>query len=151
ISTTLTVTSGPKARVGRISIKGGEQTFSPEELQDAFHLKTGDEFSGAKVDKGAAGVRSKFTELRFLNTRVTVDRMYDPSTNSVDLNIDIQPGQFALVQTRGFEISKKKLTELVPIFEEAAVDPDLVEEGRVAIRRYMQQEGYFDAEVDFET
>src|SRR5262249_37310493 len=31
------------------------------------------------------------------------------------------------------------------------VDPDLVEEGRVHITRYMQQEGYFDAVVAAET
>src|SRR5262249_46169309 len=30
-------------------------------------------------------------------------------------------------------------------------DPDLVEEGRVRITRYMQQEGYFDAVVSAET
>src|SRR5207249_2354190 len=97
--------------------------------------------------KGVMDVRTKFTELRFLNTRVTSDKMYDATTNTVDLHITVQPGQFALVQPRGFDIGRKKLREIVPIYEEAAVDQDLVEEGRVHITQYMQQEGYFDAMV----
>jgi outer membrane protein insertion porin family len=151
IFVTLKATPGPKAKVGTVRVQGGEQTFKPEELLDAFGLKTGDDVSGSKIDKGVSDVRVKFTELRFLNTRVNVDRMYDGATNTVDINLMIQPGQFALVQTRGFNISNKKLRELVPIYEEAAVDTDLVEEGRVRVTRYMQQEGYFDAMVGAET
>ena len=150
-SVVLKSTPGRRTRVGRISIKGGEQTFTPEELADAFRLKTGDQFSGTELDRGASELRKRFTDLRFLNTRVTVERMFNPATNAVDLNVTVDPGQFALVQARGFDISRNRLSELVPIFEESAVDPDLVEEGRVAITRYMQQEGYFDAVVEAET
>ena len=148
---TLKATPGAKAKVGNVRIQGGEQTFSQKELSDAFGVKAGDDFSATKLDKGVSDLRAKFTELRFLNTRINTERMYEAATNTVNLNINIQPGQFALVQTRGFDISRKKLTELVPIYEEAAVDPDLVEEGRVHITRYMQQEGYFDAVVSAET
>src|SRR5437879_5929901 len=63
----------------------------------------------------------------------------------------VEPGQFTLVETRGFKVSKKRLRELVPVFEEGAVDPDLVEEGRTQILRHMQQEGYFEAVVESET
>jgi outer membrane protein assembly complex protein YaeT len=150
ISVTLNAMPGPRARVGEILIQGGEQTFTQEELFAAFGLKTGEEFSGSKLDEGVAKIRERFTDLRFLNTRVTAGRMYRLDTNTVDLTVNVQPGQFALVQARGFNISRRKLNELVPIFEEAAVDPDLVEEGRVAIMRYLQQEGYFDATVTSE-
>jgi len=151
IFVTLKATPGPKAKVGTVHVEGGEQTFKTEELLDAFGLKKGDDVSGSKIEKGISDVRAKFTELRFLNTRVEAERMYDPDTNTVDINVTIQPGQFALVRTIPFNISDKKLRELVPIYEEAAVDPDLVEEGRVRVTRYMQQEGYFDAVVGVET
>ena len=151
IFVTLKSTPGPKAKVGTVRIEGGEQTFKTEELLDAFGLKRGDDVSGSKIEKGISDVRAKFTELRFLNTRVNADRMYDRETNTVDINVTVQPGQFALVKTIPPNISDKKLRELVPIYEEAAVDPDLVEEGRVRVTRYMQQEGYFDAVVGVET
>jgi outer membrane protein insertion porin family len=147
VSVTLKAMPGTRAKVGQVRIQGGEQTFTEEERLDAFGLKTGDDFSGTRLDRGIANLRSKFTDLRFLNTRVAADRIYNSESNTVDFNVTIQPGQFALVQTRGFDVSRRKLRDLVPIFEEAAVDPDLVEEGRVAITRYMQQQGYFDASV----
>src|SRR5262249_455783 len=110
---TLKITPGAKARIGKVRIQGGEQTFSEEELADEFGLKTGDIFSSAKLDKGVSNIRAKFAELRFLNTRVDASRIFEPATNTVDLNVMIQPGQFALVQTRGFDISAKKVKELV--------------------------------------
>jgi outer membrane protein insertion porin family len=147
---TLMVAPGMKAKVGTVRVHGGEQTFSQKELLDAFNLKSGGEYSASRADKGLTSVRAKFTDLGFLNTKVTQDRSYNKTTNTVDININIEPGQFTLVETPGFKIPKKTLRELVPVFDEGAVDPDLIEEGRVQILRHMQQEGYFDAVVGSE-
>jgi len=148
---TLKADPGPKAKVGTVNVHGGEDTFSHLKIGDAFGLKMGDSFTTAKLDKGISAVRAKFTELDFLNTRVNVDpdpeHAYNATTHTVDLDVTVQPGQFAYVKPIGFDISKKKLRELVPIFEEGAVDRDLVDEGSLAITRYLQQEGHFDAQV----
>ncbi len=144
---TLSVTPGHKAKVGSVRVQGGLQTFSQKELLDAFNFKSGDEYSASRAEKGQANIRAKFSELGFLNTKVTENRMYQSSTNTVDIDVVIEPGQFTLVETPGFKISNKKLRELVPVFEEGSVDEDLVEEGRAQILRYMQQEGYFEAMV----
>src|SRR5438093_1551800 len=144
---TLSITPGNKAKVGIVRIQGGLQTFSQKELLDAFNFKSGNEYTASRAEKGIANIRTKFSDLGFLNTKVTESRMYQQSTNTVDIDIMIEPGQFTLVETPGFKISKKKLRELVPVFEEGSVDEDLVEEGRVQILRYMQQEGYFEATV----
>src|SRR2546427_665688 len=144
---TLRVTPGSKAKVGIVRVQGGLQTFSQKELLDAFNFKSGDEYSASRAEKGLANIRAKFSDLGFLNTKVTESRTYQPSMNTVDIGLMIEPGQFTLVETPGFKISKKKLRELVPVFEEGSVDEDLVEEGRVQILRYMQQEGYFEATV----
>ncbi len=144
---TLNVTPGNKAKVGVVRVQGGLQTFSQKELLDAFNLKSGDEYSSSRAEKGVSGIRTKFSDLGFLNTKVTENRMHQPSTDTVDIDVMVEPGQFTLVETPGFKISTKKLRELVPVFEEGSVDEDLVEEGRVQILRYMQQEGYFEAVV----
>jgi outer membrane protein insertion porin family len=142
--------AGPKARIGDVRLMGGEQTFSNKELLKEVKLKTGDSFSKAKLDKSASDIRAKFTELSFLNTRVTADPIYNASAHTVDLDIRVQPGQFVLVETPGFDISKKKIKELVPFYEEGAVDKDLVDEGGTAIIHYMQEKGYFDASLTSE-
>jgi outer membrane protein insertion porin family len=150
VSVLLNADPGPRARIGNINVKGGEQTFKPEEILDAMKIDPGDDFSSTKLDQGISNVRAKFTKLGFLNTHVNLDQSYSNSMHTVDLNVTVEPGQFTLVETRGYDISTKTLRELVPVFEEGTVDQDLVEEGRVAIDKYMRQRGYFEAEVTSE-
>jgi outer membrane protein insertion porin family len=144
---TLMAVPGMRARVGGVQVHGGVQTFSPKELLDAFSLRSGDEFSSAKMDKALTKIRTKYSDLGFLNTKVTADRDFDKSASVVNLEVMIDPGKFTLIETPGYRISKKTLRELVPVYEEGTVDPDLVEEGRKQILGYVQQKGYFDATV----
>ncbi len=147
---TLKAVPGARSKVGTVQVHGGVQTFSAKELLDDFGMKSGDEYSATKADKGLNKIRTKYTELGFLNTKVSTDRNFNKATNTVNLDLMIDPGQFTLVETLGYKFSKKKLRELVPVFEEGTVDPDLVEEGRTQILRALQQEGYFDAMVTAE-
>ncbi len=147
VRVTLNAEPGPRARIGAVRILGGEQTFSREELLDAFDVDTGSVFVATGLEQGIADLRAKFTDLGFLNTRVEVQRNYDSSANAIDLNVSVEPGPFTLVEARGYDISTDRLRELVPTFEEGTVDPDLVEEGRVEIDRFLQREGYFEAAV----
>jgi outer membrane protein insertion porin family len=148
---TLVAMPGMRAKVGSVQVHGGVQTFSPKELLDAFDLKAGDEFAASKLDKGLTRIRTKYSNLGFLNTKVTAGRNFDRAANVVNLDLMVDPGQFSLIETPGYKISKKTLRELVPIYEEGTVDPDLVEEGRNQILGYLQQKGYFDATVAADT
>jgi outer membrane protein insertion porin family len=47
----------------------------------------------------------------------------------------------------GFKLSQRVLKKLVPIYEEGAVDDDLLNEGRRNIQNHMQTLGYFEASV----
>ena len=150
VTVTLKVDPGAKAKVANVRIQGGEQTFSPEELMDALGIDPGDDFSSTAVEMSVAKVRGKFTDLGFLNTRVNVDQPYLMASHTVDLNVTVEPGQFTLVETRGYDISARNLRELVPVYEEGSVDLDLVEEGRAGIDRHLRQQGYFEAGVTSE-
>src|ERR1019366_6358353 len=45
----------------------------------------------------------------------------------------------------------RTLRKLVPIYQEGAVDEDLLQEGRRALREWFEREGYFDAQVSYTT
>ncbi len=45
-------------------------------------------------------------------------------------------------------MSKARQKQLLPIYEESAVDNDLLNEGAHNIREFLQRQGYFDASVD---
>ena len=139
-----------RARVGHIRFVGGEQTFQEAKLKDALGIASGDGFSAEKMEEARSAVRDMFADLGFLNTRVEVTTSYMGSSNSVDLAVSVEPGPFTFVQTLGYDISSKKLRELVPVFEEGSVDPDLTEEGRTRIVEHMRQLGYFEATVVFQ-
>ena len=150
---TLNVTTRGKATIGSVAVTGGEETFERKELLDAFDLKPGDVYAGDEFDSGLRKIREKFVKLKagaFLNTRVDVAQDYKPADNQVDLSLTVDPGLFGLVEVIGLEIAEDKIKTLVPVFEEGAVDADLIEEGRNNIRTYAQQHGYFEATVDAE-
>jgi outer membrane protein insertion porin family len=148
-----------RASVGKVTIAGAEDIISDrKDLYDALGLKASDPFSAEKLDSGLRKIQEKFVNLdfgAFLNTRIQVNggnlsSGYDQETNKIDLQLNITPGTFTLVEVSGYDISQDKLKELVPIFEEGTVDDDLVEEGRNEILSYMQQRGYFEATVQKE-
>jgi outer membrane protein assembly factor BamA len=137
-----------RARVGRILFIGGQDTF-PEagRLQKILDVSPGDHFSAEALARGVSELLRSFSELGFLNTRVTAHRDYDAVRNLVNLTITIEPGQFVYVSASGYTIEAERLRELVPVFEEAAYDPDLLREGRARIEEFLQQEGYSEAVV----
>jgi len=51
------------------------------------------------------------------------------------------------IRAEGVSLSKGKMKRLIPVYEEHAVDEDLLNEGRRNVRDYLQGQGYFDAAV----
>ena len=103
-----------------------------------------------RVRQGLDGIRSLYQEENRLEAKVTLDSLkYDPQTNSALPTLRIDAGPRIEVRTIGAKISRTKLQRYVPIFEEHAVDYDLLVEGARNLRDYLQSDGYFDAEVEF--
>lgn len=65
----------------------------------------------------------------------------------MDYDFHVNQGPRVQVLVEGVKLSKSRLRLLVPIFEEGAIDNDLLNEGVHNIRDYMQQQGYFDTVV----
>ncbi len=65
----------------------------------------------------------------------------------INLTIDIQPGPLVDVQFTGDPLPKDKIAELVPIEREGSVDQDLLEDASRRITDYLQQQGYWKADV----
>ena len=150
VTVRLDVDTAAKARTRNVRFDGGEQTFTPEELSDLLDIETGSAFSMERLESGIDGIRNGFAELGFLNTRVTFETEHVAESNVVDTAVFIEPGPFTLVQVRGFDMSDDDIRELVPVFEEGSVDPDLIAEGRSAILEHLFRQGYSQATVEFE-
>ena len=138
------------AKIRGIAITGSQKLLSDKDLRRALKVSEGDAFNADKIDKGINQIRQKLVDSGYLTAKVRADRTYDSPMNSVDLAIQIDPGKTTTVQvteegSKDSQISSKTLRTLVPIFEEGAVDSELVNEGRDNIVGYYRQLGFFDA------
>ena len=111
-------------------------------------MHTGDYVTVQRVSRALDRLRKKYQKQDRLLSQVAISsRTYRPETNTVDYAFDIQPGPRVEITVEGFKISRSQLRKNVPVYEENALDDDLLNEGRRNLLNYMQGLGYFDAKV----
>ena len=145
------VSAGQRARTGAVTIQNQTQ-FSDQELRDRLKIKEGAEITSDRLNRSADGARAWLAKKNYLGARVTLHRgIYDANTNTVPIEITIYAGLEVRVTVEGAKISAGTLHKLIPIYEEGAVDEDLLQEGRRALREWFERAGYFDTQVSYTT
>jgi outer membrane protein assembly complex protein YaeT len=77
------------------------------------------------------------------------DLSYHAATNTVTPSLTIDSGPTLELGVTGAKISKGKLRQLIPIYQERAVDRSLLLEGQRNLVDYFQSQGYFAPAVEF--
>jgi len=104
----------------------------------------------ARVRDGLDGIRARFEKGdRLLATVQLKSLTNDPSTHIATPEVQIEAGPTVTIKAVGAKVKRKKLQDNVPVFQERAVDQDLLEEGRQNLKEEFQAAGYFDAQVEF--
>jgi outer membrane protein insertion porin family len=102
------------------------------------------------TDKGVQGVTDKYAKKGRLTASVGLSSMtYDPETGRAQPTFDITAGPKITVKALEAKVSKGKLRQYVPIYEEGTVDNDLLAEGARNLHDYFQSKGYPDVDVTF--
>jgi outer membrane protein insertion porin family len=141
------VHSGDQARVGAISIEGGG-LYSVGQIEDIARLHPGDVVSAQKVSDALDRVRKHYQKHnRWLAQVGIVSKEYVPRLNTVDYKFAIEVGPKVEIRAEGFSLSSTALKRNVPVYEEHALDDDLLNEGRRNLLNYMESRGYSDAKV----
>ncbi|HUS19968.1 MAG TPA: POTRA domain-containing protein [Terriglobales bacterium] len=143
------VERGPHARVGSVKVTG-DTGYSEEEIRNIAKVHTGDKVTTARVTRALSRLRKRYQKKDRLEAQVSItERTYHPDTDKLDYTFSIHRGPIVDVQVEGAHIRKGLLKKYVPIYEENAVDDDLLNEGRRNIRDYFQTKGFFDVDVEF--
>ena len=148
------VDSGPRARFTTPSFTG-DLKMDAARVAHAMHLQrflihTWKPMTQTRVRQGVNGVRKLYEDEHRLEAKVSLDRVqYDAESRRASPQLTIDAGPRIEVRTIGAKISTKDLRRLVPVYEEHAVDRDLLVEGARNLTDYYQSKGYFDAEVEF--
>ena len=144
------VTPGKPARIGAINV-GGSPGYSAEEVRKIAKLRSGDKVTAAHRTRALQRLRKRFQKKDLLEAQVTMtQRVYHPETNLLDYTFEINRGPVVDVKVEGAKLRRGLVKKFVPVFEESAVDDDLLNEGARNIRDYFQSKGYFDVKVTYE-
>lgn len=148
---TVHVVPGPRAHTGNLSFVN-QTPFSEDELRGRLGLKSKTEITSERLDRDTERVRKWLTNRGYLGARVSIMRgSYDQASNQLPLDVRFFAGLKVVVQVTGAKVAAGTLRRLLPIYEEGAVDDDLLQEGRRNLRDYFQSEGYFDTDVNYVT
>jgi outer membrane protein assembly complex protein YaeT len=93
-----------------------------------------------------SGVRAYYQKNDRLEGTISLQKStYAPPRKELDYEFAANQGPIVKVVINGTKISKSRTKLLIPVFEEGAVDNDLLNEGAFNLKDYLQQKGYFDA------
>src|SRR5262249_29523087 len=146
-----------RADFGDVKITGVSKEQS-ERLADSLHamkarvrgayLKFGKAYSPRKVRAAIAHLQEQLGKQHHLAGQVKLaSALYDPQTNLADITFAVTEGPEIEVRVTGAHIWGRTQKKLIPMYQENAVDADLVNEGEQSLTSYLQSKGYFDAKV----
>lgn len=145
------VVPGQRASVGAINLIN-QSPFSDIEIRDHLRLKPKTKVTSEALERSVQSSRKWLITRGYLGARISVVRgAYEPDRNQVAIQASVLAQLKVRVQVLGAKVSESTLRTLLPIYEEGAVDEDLLQEGRRNLRDYLERQGYFDAEVDYTT
>jgi outer membrane protein insertion porin family len=148
VEISLQIHPGPAAHVGKVALQG-KSTFSLGQLEDIAHLHPGDLVTAQTGTNAIDRIRKRYQKKnRWLAQVAIADRQYRPQTNTVDYTLEVDSGPLVQIFVEGFRLSKSTIRRSIPVYEENALDDDLLNEGRRNLLTYMESRGYFDASVD---
>ena len=153
---TFRVKSGKRAKYGMPAFKG-ETKLSDGTILRATGWRVPiihywRKVTDSRTRKGIQGILGKYQGQERLTARVELEKLeYDPERRRVHPQLNITPGPKVKVQAVEAKVSKRVMKRYVPIFQERAVDNDLLVEGARNLRDYFQSKGYYDVDVDFRT
>ena len=154
-------TLGKKAKFGTVTLKGA----TPEDdakLKGAIHslwsrlwnraIRPGKTYSLKTLQNATNYMQTKLMKDDHLDAKVKlISANYNPSTNRADLTFNVQAGPFYHVKVQGAHIWSWTKKNLLPVYQEVGIDPEIIQEGRTNLVSYFQSKGYFDAKVNVNT
>jgi len=141
------VNSGKQARIGDVKVEG-DPGMSTETFRKKGKLKRGSKVTHDTVSRALSRLRKNYQKQQRLEASVALEsKDYQREQDLLDYAFQANQGPVVTIHVNGVKLSKGKVRTLVPVYEEGAVDEDLLNEGDRRIRDYYQRDGYFDVQV----
>jgi outer membrane protein insertion porin family len=152
------ITRNRHAKFGRVILNGAPPELKPKLQGDlkswrarlrGVAIRNGKSYSLKTVQKATQYLESKLIDENYLGSRVKLaNSEYDPQTNHADVHFDITPGTLVHVEIEGAHLWSWTRHRLLPMYEQAGLDPEIIQEGKQNLVSYFQSKGYFDVQVE---
>lgn len=144
------IEQGKQARVGNVTVQG-DSGMTVEQFRKKGKLKENSKVNRDTVSRAISRLRKNYQKQDHLEASLKLNsRDYQPPVNHLDYGFSAQRGPIVQINVNGASLSKGKIRNLVPVYEEGTVDEDLLNEGDRRIRDYFQRDGYFNVKVTHE-
>ncbi len=141
------IVAGPRARIGTLTVTG-DPTLSAEQAVSISHMHPGRQVKREMLRRAVERLRKRYVRQDRLRAELTAGLpVFHPESNTVDYSIVVDRGPVVDIGVEGYKLARSKLKRYVPVWEEHAVDEDLLNEGRRNLRDYLESLGYFHATV----
>jgi outer membrane protein insertion porin family len=145
------------AKFGKVILQGAP----PEEeqrLQQALKswmarargsaIRPGQSYSLRRIQNATQYLEDQLIRHDYLGSRVQMaGAEYDPATHRADIQLAVTPGGQVHVNVEGAHLWGRTQRKLLPIYQIAGLDPELIQESRENLISRFQSEGYFDVAV----
>src|SRR6266403_4165968 len=122
----INIEPGVRARIKEIQLKNGTE-YGDAEILSRSKLRAGRGLTAAHLQRGTSRVRKFLVKTGHLNARAMVRRgTYDAKSNAIPLELEITEGPRVRIAVTGAKFSGGELKNLVPVYQEGAVDADLL-------------------------
>jgi len=147
IDITYHVAIGNDARVGQVEV-AGDSGMSPEEFRNKAKLKAESKVNRDTADRALDNLRKVYQKQQRLESDVNLkSKQYQAPSNHLNYSFGVDRGPVVTVEVTGAKLNKGLIKKLVPVYEEGAVDDDLLNEGDRNLRDYYQRAGYFNVKI----
>jgi outer membrane protein insertion porin family len=144
---TYRVNLGPDARVGQVAVDG-DSGLTPAEFRKKAKLKAESKVNRDTGNRALESLRKVYQKQQRLESDVNLkSKDYQPPTNHLDYSFGVNRGPIVTVEVVGAKLNKRLIKKLIPVYEEGAVDDDLLNEGDRSLRDYYQRQGYFNVKI----
>jgi outer membrane protein insertion porin family len=141
------VAAGARAKVASAHITG-TPLESAERVEERLRISPGQPYEPADLRARLADFVIWMRRRGYYESEARdAGAKLNPDKTEVDLTVDVQPGPLVTVQFAGDPLPAGKRAELVPIEREGSVDEDILEDAAHRITDYLQQQGYWKADV----
>lgn len=141
------VNAGPRTIIGGSTVTG--RPLEPAAaIQSRLQILPGQPYQPGELQTRLAAFVTSMRHRRYYEaSAAALAPVFNEDRTRADLIVQVEPGPLVTIEFTGDPLPKDKIAELVPIEREGSVDQDLLEDAARRITDYLNQEGYWKAEV----